>query len=253
MKPFFRFVLVALVLLVVAMVSAVVTMSFAIHGDEVTVPRLLGLGMSEAERAVRSLGLNILVERQYYSPDTPEGKIMTQVPAAGTKVRRGYQVRVAQSLGPQRAAIPDVLGESGRAADLNLRRRGLDIGSLAYLPIEGVPGDQVLAQSPPPNASGISTPRINLLVTSASPSRSFVMPSFVGQRLGTVNLSLLDAGFHVGNVTMAASLADAATAAGSAASAPPPQQPSPASIVVSQNPPAGQRVNAGATVNLEVR
>ena len=79
------------------------------------------------------------------------------------------------------------------------------------------------------------------------------MPSFVGQRLGTVNLSLLDAGFHVGNVTMAASLADTATAAGSAASAPPPQQPSPASIVVSQNPPAGQRVNAGATVNLEVR
>jgi beta-lactam-binding protein with PASTA domain len=251
MKAFFRFVLVALVLLVVAMVSAVVTMSFAIHGGEVTVPQLVGLGTSEAEHAVAGLGLNVLVERQYYSQDTPEGRIMTQVPAAGTKVRRGYQVRVAQSLGPQRTALPDVLGESERAADLNVRRRGLDIGSLAYLPIQGVAADQVLAQSPPPNASGIWTPRISLLVASSPLSQTFVMPSFVGQALGTANQTLLDAGFHVGSVTMAASPAEAATAAGALASTP--QQPSPASIVVSQYPVSGQRVNTGATVNFEVR
>lgn len=175
---------------------------------------------------------------------------MTQVPTAGTKVRRGYQVRVAQSLGPQRTALPDVLGESERAADLNVRRRGLDIGSLAYLPIEGVDADQVLAQSPAPNASGISTPRISLLVASPPLSQTFVMPSFVGQALGTANLTLLDAGFHVGSVTMAASPMEGSTAAGLA---PTPQQPAPASIVVSQYPVSGQRVNAGATVNFEVR
>ena len=175
---------------------------------------------------------------------------MTQVPTAGTKVRRGYQVRVAQSLGPQRTALPDVLGESERAADLNVRRRGLDIGSLAYLPIQGVAADQVLAQSPAPNASGISTPRISLLVASSPLSQTFVMPSFVGQALGTANLTLLDAGFHV-SVTMAASPIEASTAAGGLA--PTPQQPAPASIVVSQYPVSGQRVNAGATVNFEVR
>jgi beta-lactam-binding protein with PASTA domain len=77
------------------------------------------------------------------------------------------------------------------------------------------------------------------------------MPSFVGQALGTANQTLLDAGFHVGSVTMAASPAEAATAAGALASTP--QQPSPASIVVSQYPVSGQRVNTGATVNFEVR
>jgi hypothetical protein len=80
------------------------------------------------------------------------------------------------------------------------------------------------------------------------------MPSFLGQPLGSVNLALLDAGFHVGNVSAMLSVPD--TTQGvinlSAQSLTPPQ-PSPASIIVSQNPAPGQKVNAGATVNFEVR
>jgi beta-lactam-binding protein with PASTA domain len=249
MKAFLRLALVALVLLFVAMASALLAMRFAIHGGEVAVPKVTGLAPAEAERAVAGLGLTLQVERQYYSIDIPEGRIISQIPAAGMKVRRGWQVRVAQSLGPQRVAIPDLLGESGRAADLNIRRRGLDIGSVAYLQMPGVPADQVLAQSPPPNASGVSVPRLSLLVTTGAPSQAFVMPSFVGQSLGTVNLAVLDAGFHVGTVIVAASPPDNS----SIVPIVPPPQPSPASIIVSQTPPPGVRVNAGATVNFEVR
>jgi eukaryotic-like serine/threonine-protein kinase len=254
MKSFFRFVLIALVLSLVAMASALLAMRVAIHGGEVTVPQLVGLTPAEAERGVAGLGLSVMIERQYYSPGVAEGKIMSQVPAPGMKVRRGWQVRAAQSLGPQRVAIPDVLGDSGRAADLNIRRRGLDIGSIAYLQMPGVTTEQVLAQSPPPNASGVSVPRISLLVTIPSQPPAFVMPSFVAQPLGSVNLALLDAGFHVGNVTVAVPPTDSSSGAANAPSqAVPPPQPSPASIIVSQTPAPGQRVSAGATVNFEVR
>ena len=100
MKSFFRFALVALVLLLVAMASALLAMRFAIHGGEVTVPKVVGLTPAEAERAVGGLGLSLVIERQYYSGDVAEGKLMSQIPAAGTKVRRGWQLRAAQSLGP---------------------------------------------------------------------------------------------------------------------------------------------------------
>lgn len=254
MKSFFRFIVTGVVLLLVAMVSALMAMRFAIHGGEVIVPKLVGLSPVDAERAVSGLGLNVAIERQYYSPDVPEGKIMTQVPAVGTRVRHGWQVRVAQSLGPQRVTIPDVLSESGRAADLNIRRRGLDVGSVGYLQLPGAASDQVLAQSPPPNANGVSVPRISLLVSAAAQPQAFVMPSFLGQPLGSVNLALLDAGFRVGNVTVALSPPDnsGVPVAGSSPTAPPPQ-PTPASIIVSQSPASGERVNAGATVNFEVR
>jgi eukaryotic-like serine/threonine-protein kinase len=250
MKSFFRFLLLALVLLLVAMFSALVAMRYAIHGGEVTVPKLVGLSPPEAERALSGLSLSLVVERQYYSADVPEGKIMSQIPAPQMRVRHGWQVRVAQSLGPQRIAIPDVFGQSERAADLNIRRRGLDVGSVSYLQMPGTDSDQVVAQSPPPNASGVSLPRISLLVAAPVQPQSFVMPSFVGQPLGSVNLALLDAGFHVGNVTVAPAMSDNSATVNSVSQ---PPQPSPASIIVSQNPAAGQKVSAGATVSFEVR
>ena len=254
MKSFFRLVLLALVLLVVALVSALTAMRFAIHGREVAVPNVVGKTPAEARRIAEQSGLQVTVERQYYSASVPEGGILSQLPPAGTQVRRGYQVRVAESLGPQRVDIPDVLGQSERAAELNIRRRGLEVGTVADIQMWGTPADQVLSQSPPPNASGVSVPKISLLVTEPVPPQAFVMPNFIGQPLCSVALALQDAGLHVGSVSVAAQPAnpEASTATPVPHPAPVPQPP-PASIVVSQNPAPGQKVVAGAGINFEVK
>jgi beta-lactam-binding protein with PASTA domain len=253
MKPLFRFAMLALVLVVVALGSALTAMRFAIHGQEVEVPAIVGMTPSDAEHAVAGLGLQIEVERQYYSPQIPEGRIMTQLPPRGTKVRRGWQVRVAQSLGPQRVSIPDVTRQSERAAEWNIQRRGLEVASTAEMRVPGTPADQVLAQSPPANASQVEAPRTSLLVTVASDPPAYVMPSFVGQSLGTASRTLEDAGFKLGNVSMAPPVvsAEALTTAPAVSAAP--LQTSPASTIIMQTPPAGQKVLAGAVVNFEVR
>ena len=258
MKPLFRFAMLALVMAVVAMVSALTAMRFAIHGEEVQVPTIVGMTPADAERAVAGMGLQIEVERQYYSPQIPEGRIMTQLPLPGTKVRRGWQVRVAQSMGPQRVSIPDVTGQSERAAELNIRRRGLEVSSTAEMQFPGTPADQVLAQSPPANASEVSAPKTSLLLSVPADPPAYVMPSFIGQALGSASRTLQDAGFKLGTVSMAPPTLNAAAPASSApvnAAAPStsPAQPSPASIIVTQTPPAGQRVLAGVVVNFEVR
>ena len=246
----------ALVLVIVAMVSALTAMRFAIHGQEVAVPPLVGLGPAEAERAISSLGLQMTVERQYYSPQIPEGRIMSQLPLPGTKVRRGWQVRVAQSLGPTRVAIPDVTGQSEHAAELNILRRGLEISSMAQVDEAGIPADQVLAQSPPANATQVLAPNISLLVTSPAQPQTFVMPNFVGQPLGSASQAVQDSGFRLGNVSMApaASSADAANPAVTPQTATAsPAEPSPASIIVTQFPGAGQKIAGGTMIVFEVR
>jgi eukaryotic-like serine/threonine-protein kinase len=253
MKSLFRFAMMALVLVAVALVSALTAMRFAIHGQVVEVPAVVGLTPPEAERSAAGLGLQIDIERQYYSPQIPEGRIMTQLPLPGTKVRRGWQVRVAQSLGPQRVVIPDVTKQSERAAEWNIRRRGLDVASTAEMQLPGTPIDQVLAQSPPANASQVAAPRTSLLVTVASDPPAYVMPSFVGQPLGSASRTLQDAGFKLGNVSMAPPPASAVSTSAAPATSTAPPQPSPASMIVTQWPPAGQKVLAGAVVNFEVR
>jgi len=108
---------------------------------------------------------------------------------------------------------------------------------------------QVLAQAPPPNASGVSAPKISLLLAVPPQPQALVMPSFVGQPLGSVTLALQDDGLRLGTVTPAPSAENAMPTAPQ----PPTSAPSPASIVVAQSPAVGERVMVGAAVNFEVR
>jgi beta-lactam-binding protein with PASTA domain len=256
MKAFFRFVLLTLVLLVVALVSALTAMRFAIHGREVAVPDLVGKTPFEARRIADAGGFQMNIERQYYSATVPEGKILSQLPPPETKVRRGWQIRVAESLGPQRVEIPNVLGESQRAAQINILRRGLDVGAVALIGMRGAPADQVLGQSPPPNASGIAAPKISLLTSDSPPLQAFLMPNFTGQALGGVTLVLQEAGFRLGSVNIALSAATPAPAADSVVPPllpAPPAEPTPASVIVSQSPAPGTKIVVGTAVNFEVR
>jgi beta-lactam-binding protein with PASTA domain len=250
MRQFFRMLLLALVLMTVALISALTAMQLAIHGREVAIPKLVGLSPSDAERAGAAAGLQVVIERQFYSPDIPEGKIMTQMPAPGTKVRRGWSVRVAQSLGRQRVAIPDVTGGSERVAELNVLRRGLSLGSVAHINLNA-PQDQVMSQSPPANASGVSAPKISLLVSEGPEPATYVMPNLTGQPLGSATLALQDAGIKVGKVSLLAPVPSSTEPQAAPVSSG--SEPSAASVIVTQTPAPGQKIAAGGAVNFDVR
>jgi len=252
MRQFFRVLLLALVLMTVALISALTAMQMAIHGREVTIPKLVGMSPLEAERVGAASGLQVVIERQFYSPDIPEGRIMTQVPPPGTRVRRGWSVRVAQSLGPQRVSIPDVTGESERAAELNIRRRGLALGSVAEVSLPDAPQDRVVSQSPPANASGISAPKISLLVSEGPEPAVYAMPDFTGQPLGSATIALQEAGMRVGKVSVPPQSMPGEPK-GTQAAPNAVSEPNAASMIVTQNPAPGQKIAVGTTVNFEVR
>jgi eukaryotic-like serine/threonine-protein kinase len=239
MRGFFRFLLLGLVLLIVAMTSALTAMRIAIHGREVVVPKLVGLTPPQAERLAQQNGLLVEIENHFYSADIPQGRILSQEPFAGEKVRRGWRVRLAESLGPQHVVIPDVVGQSSRAAEINLRRRGLEPGTIAYAHLPGQPQDQVIAQNPPPAAVGVASPRLNMLLALTPEPLAFVMPNLVGRHLSDAARAIQDAGLKLGNVHTAAVDVTASNAGGP-------------TIVSRQSPSAGQKVAAGSSVELEV-
>ncbi len=234
MKRFFQLTLLALVLLAVAMISALTAMRLAIHGRQVRVPDIVGMTAAEARKT--TLAADLLLDREggFYSREVPEGRVLSQLPAAGTLVRRGWHVRIAESLGPQRTAVPDLLNESRRAAEINITRRGLDVGTVAVARIPSQPPDQVVAQSPPPNAQGLVSPKINLLVTAATEPAALIMPSFTGRPLADASKAIQDAGLRVAAVNTV------------------PVPGLPAGTVLKQSPGAGQKVTPGTAVTLEV-
>ena len=234
MTRFFQVVLLALVLVGIAMLSALTAMRLAIHGRQVRVPNVVGMTTVEARKAAVEAGLVMDRESGFYSREVPEGRVLSQAPAPDTLVRRGWHLRIAESLGPQRMAVPNLLGETRRAAEINIMRRGLDVGSVALAHIPGQPADQVVAQSPPANALGLASPKINLLLSAPADPAALIMPSFTGHALADISQAVRDAGLRVAAVNQV------------------PVPGLPSGTVLKQSPGAGQRVTPGMAVTFEV-
>jgi beta-lactam-binding protein with PASTA domain len=260
----------ALAMIIVALLSAFIAMRLAIHGREVKVPNLAGLTLSEASQQTRSRGLILNLENRFYSPNTPPGRILAQSPAPGTTVRREWTVRVTESLGAQQVAIPDVLGQTERTASINIRRLGLELGAVAHVPSPGEPG-VVIAQTPSPNAAGVDSPRVSLLLSEpeeAESPQAFLMPSFAGLTLAGASARAAAAGLRIVSAedlnqsttpTPDASPTTTPAAPPPAGSAPtgsaptaPARLPTTFSIgtVIAQSPPAGHRVVKGDPVHI---
>jgi beta-lactam-binding protein with PASTA domain len=231
-----------MVLVVVFLVAALLAMRLAIHGRQVAVPKLVGMTPAQAKKTLADRGLLLDDSDRFYSSEAPEGRIMSQVPLAGEQVRSGWRVRAAESMGPQRVVIPDLVGGSERAAEINIRRRGLEIGSVAVADIPGATADEIAAQSPPANATNVSSPKVSLLVASAEDRPSFVMPDLRGRDEDDAVNAIVSAGLRVGQITTEENGPGASANSTSYG----------ARRVVKTVPGAGQRVYEGQNINLEV-
>lgn len=233
----------------VALLAAVLTMHFLIHGTEVQVPNLKGMTVADARSQTAGLQLNLEVDNRYYSSDVAAGHILTQSPAGGTVVRREWHVRVAESLGPQKVEVPDTVGVDERLAALKLRRVGLSVGATAQLPYAGAPEGMVLAQDPPAHAQGIEGPSINLLVAAAPDERpdGFVMPDFKGVPVVAAQATLA----QVGLKTSVPSFVDVHVPPVGPGNVAPVLPVAPGSVIA-QQPQAGARVDQETMIKLTV-
>lgn len=255
-KRFFNIVLGAMAMVAVAMFSAFLAMRLAIHGREVKVPQLAHMTIGEASRKVSSMGLRLQLENRFYSPDIPAGQVLAQYPVAGATVRRQWPVRVTQSLGSQQVSIPNLKGGGERAASINLRRLGLELGTVGHVALPG-PAGVVVAQTPAPGAEGVERPRVSILLNDGpeEASAGYVMPSLVGLTISGAYVRAGAAGLRIVSAEDVTPTAAAVVEPGAPGKIAPVATAVAAltpGIVVAQSPLAGHRVTRGDTVQLSL-
>ncbi len=246
---FFQVASILLLLIAVALLAAITTMHFAIHGAEVQVPSLKGMTVAEARSETAGLGLNLDVDNRYYSADVAPGHILSQSPEPGTVVRREWKVRVAESLGPQKVDVPEAVGLQDRVAELELRRAGLEVGTTARLPYANAAEGTVLAQDPPAHAQDIAQPSVNLLVAAHDDEapNGYVMPDLVGLPVVSAQSALTKVGIKSATPVYI-SVPVGPMGSGGAA----PVQPIKPGSVIAEMPPAGIRVDQSTIVRMTV-
>jgi beta-lactam-binding protein with PASTA domain len=245
---FFQVASLVMVLVAVALLAAITTMHFVIHGAEVQVPSLKGMTVAEARSQTSGLRLDLDVDNRYYSGDVAAGHILTQSPAPGTVVRREWRVRVAESLGPQKVEVPETVGLDEPVAALRLRRVGLELGVTARLHYPNAAEGTVLAQDPPAHAQGIARPSINLLVAASGDDApdGFVMPDLTGLPVVTAQAELSRVGIQ--STAKFVNVPVGSIGKGNAM----PALPVRPGAVMAQQPPAGTRVEQNMPVKLTV-
>jgi eukaryotic-like serine/threonine-protein kinase len=212
--------------------SAALAARVALRAREVRVPALVGQPLSNASNAVAGIGLSLKVDDTRRSdPKIAAGRIAQQDPAPGSVARRGRTVKVWLSTGGRVAAVPKLVGETERTAQLRLQQDGLSVAAVSEIRSNEFPADVVVAQDPPADArSGV----VSLLVNRGDRTTAFVMPDLIGLNGARAADVLRSAGFRVAVVGQN------------------PYPGVPPGVVIRQSPQAGFQVTPGDTVSLEV-
>lgn len=233
LRSLFRLFLLFTVLVAVALLSAITTIRLTIHGRQANMPKLVGTPLESAQRMAAGLGLELKVEDKLFSTQYPANAIAQQMPPPGTPVKAGQHIHVLVSLGPPQVTVPNLLGDSVRAARITAMQRGLTVGEVAVLPWAGDP-DQVVAQDPPPATTEVRTPTVNLLISGGEEPANYLCPRFIGQPIAEVRRVLEKNSFKVAQVT------------------PTPVDGATSGTVISQSPPSGSKIGSDSVFSFQV-
>lgn len=225
-------VLVALTLIAAVAAAIVAGWYLAIGpGRSVAVPGVVGLTLPAAQSLAAESEITLVVAAEEFSETVTAGLIISSDPAPGESIQVGSTITVAVSLGPQRFQVPDVRGLSQADATAALTDVNLSVGEVRQVWDSDIATGAVVRTNP-----DIGTPLkadTSITVILSKGPRPVKLPDLAGIDAQTATTQLQNEGLVVAVTEDYSST----VALGS---------------VISSNPAAGEKVEAGGTVTLLV-
>lgn len=194
-RPHRRGRLIALVvLLVAALLGAAGWYVGAGPGAYVEVPRLVGQTQDDAVRVLDARGLGHTL-REVYSEEAPVGQVVATDPGPGDRVRKDGSVVLSVSRGPERHAVPKVIGASEVDARAAILDASLTVGTIRREYDEKVAEGDVVAADPEPGTELKRGTPVDLVVSKGR--RPITVTSWVGKPADQAKAALQKDGFQV--------------------------------------------------------
>ncbi|MBD0841109.1 MULTISPECIES: Stk1 family PASTA domain-containing Ser/Thr kinase [unclassified Streptomyces] len=201
-----------------------------VANDTTQAPALVGLTLADAKQLAENAELK-LESTEKPCEDQPKGKICSQTPTAGTDVKKESTIEVVVSTGAPKVAVPSVLGDDFEDAKAELEG---DKYQFVVKKVEKVSTERegtVTAQDPELGEEVEKGSTITLTVAKAQ--EQVTMPDVVGQTCDAAKAQIGD------DLTAQCTEVDN-------------QDPNLSGKVVSTTPSAGQQVDKGSTVTLNI-
>lgn len=195
---------------------------------EVDVPNLIGLEPSEARAELAARGLRLVHDGPPVHNSMEAGRIFRQDPEPEHRVRKGREIKVVVSSGPEFAVVPNLIDLPKIAAQLQITRERLTLGETIEEFAPDKTPNTVIGQDPPPGTYLEAGKPVTIIVARGSlPQTTVRMPDVRGMALEEAQRYLSELGFGEGQLH---------------AEPHPTARPS---EVIDQNPPPGEEVEVG--------
>lgn len=174
------------------------------HGETISVPKITGMQLPEAEDYLDDQNLRYFVNDSTYSPDRKPFEILTQDPAPGAKVKENRKIYISINMkNPPMIKMPKLIGGSEKNAELILKSYELRKGKITYVPDlqeravlkQFVNGKEV--QPGDPVAKGSI---VDLHVGDGLGNTEFEVPNVVGMPLDEASVLLVGQRLQIGNI-----------------------------------------------------
>ena len=177
--------------LAITAASAYLALTLIIKSEEtVIVPQLVGKEVVYALELLTGLELDIKVKGSEYSSSVPKHHVIFQQPSAGAEIKKGRDVKIILSKGPEAVILRDLTGLPYRQAQVILEDAGLCTGAISSSFHPEADTGRVIAQYPYAGASIARSRCVNLLVSNGRRPESFIMPRLAGMPLDKAVLLL---------------------------------------------------------------
>jgi len=186
--------LIAMVLVLLLTTLAALAGWYLTAGRFTSTPALATLSRAEAEQLAGQAGLGVRFTEEY-SESVQPGVVIDTEPGAGSKIVKGGRIEATVSRGPERFAMPTVVGLSRSAAESAVQRANLALGKVTEKHSETVQSGIVLSASKKPGTN-LKRDAVVDLVISKGPAPIRIEDN-VGRRASAAEKSLRKRGFAV--------------------------------------------------------
>lgn len=184
-------------LIIIFLIIAFATGLFG--GKEIEAPNFKNMTYEEAKEAAAELDVKVKKGEEVVSEDVEKGKIVSQDPEAGTKIKTGSTIKVNISIGLGDGSVPDLNGKDESELDAYLKAAGFVLGNVSSRPGEEAEGT-VISQDPAAGTEAEKGTAINVVVSDGSKAKA-IMPFVTGMTLSEATSAIRNAGLEVGSVT----------------------------------------------------
>jgi len=162
---------------------------------KISVPSLVGMSQSEANKSLELLGLDLEIIEEVFSEDIPKGRVIASEPGGGGKISPDEKVGLILSKGQERILIPRLNGLTPDVASAQLSSLGLTVGEINEIFDMKIAAGYVIATEPKETMAVKRKTIVNLIISKGVEQIS--LQSYVGKGGEQALSELTEMGFDV--------------------------------------------------------